>query len=107
MPCFHQASISIGKKDKKPPKYLTDNSLHDMYQSGFRVNHSIITALLRVSNDLRICTHNYELSILVLLLSVQRLKHFKLNMFFIPYEVLQGSLPGPLLVMHDSSWNLN
>ncbi len=31
--------------------YLKDNNLHDDFQSAYRVNHSVETALLRVQND--------------------------------------------------------
>ena len=48
-------------------RYLSNHNLFDVYQSGFRVNHSTETALIRVVSDLKISTDNYEVSILVLL----------------------------------------
>ena len=47
--------------------YLSQNSIFDAYQSGFRVNHSTEIAMVRVINELRIVTHNHKMSILVLL----------------------------------------
>ena len=41
--------------------------MFDVYQSGFRVNHSTKIALIRVVNDVKISTDNHEVSILVLL----------------------------------------
>ena len=48
-------------------RYLSNHNLFDVYQSGFRVNHSTETALIRVVNDLKFSTDNHEVSILVLL----------------------------------------
>ena len=41
--------------------------MFDVYQSGFRVNHSTETALVRVVNDLKISSGNHKVPILVLL----------------------------------------
>ena len=48
-------------------RYLSNHNLFDVYQSGFRVNHSTKIALIRVVNDVKISTDNHEVSILVLL----------------------------------------
>ena len=67
--------------------YLTANNLFDVYQSGFRANHSTESALLRVVNDLKINSDSSKVSILLLLdltsafdtldhtILLQRLKH--------------------------------
>lgn len=47
--------------------YLSHNNFFDVYQSGFRINHSTKTALLRVVNDLKINSDNHIVTVLVLL----------------------------------------
>lgn len=48
-------------------EYLDNNSLLSNLQSGFRRNHSCVTALQKVSEDLRSCIDSKHISILVLL----------------------------------------
>ena len=47
--------------------HLSNNNLFDANQSGFRVNHSTETTLVRVVNDLNVSTDNHKVSILELL----------------------------------------
>lgn len=48
-------------------QYLTQHSLLSNFQSGFRSNHSCITALQKVSEDLRYNIDSKKISILILL----------------------------------------
>ena len=47
--------------------YLTDESLHDTFQSAYRPYHSVETAIVRVQNDLLSAMNQGKLSLLVLL----------------------------------------
>uniref|UniRef100_A0A3P8P5K8 Reverse transcriptase domain-containing protein n=1 Tax=Astatotilapia calliptera TaxID=8154 RepID=A0A3P8P5K8_ASTCA len=47
--------------------FLNDRQILEIFQSGFRVNHSTETALLKVLNDLRCNWDSQKLSVLVLL----------------------------------------
>ena len=47
--------------------FLVSNDITDIFQSGFRSNHSTETALLKVINDLRINADSNKMSVLTLL----------------------------------------
>ncbi|XP_068618871.1 uncharacterized protein [Battus philenor] len=47
--------------------YLTSNSLLSPFQSGFRSGHSTVTALLKVTDDIRLAMEDKSLTILTLL----------------------------------------
>ena len=47
--------------------FLIANNILEKYQSGFRMNHSTETALLKILNDIRCNLDNHKLTVLVLL----------------------------------------
>uniref|UniRef100_A0A3B3B5V6 Reverse transcriptase domain-containing protein n=1 Tax=Oryzias melastigma TaxID=30732 RepID=A0A3B3B5V6_ORYME len=48
-------------------EFLINNNCYDVFQSGFRQNHSTETALTKVTNDIRLNTDSGNMSVLVLL----------------------------------------
>ena len=46
---------------------ITEHSLHDPFQSAYRTNHSIETALLRVNNDILSAMDKGKITALILL----------------------------------------
>ena len=52
---------------KQLADYITSNSLLSPFQSGFRKGHSTVTALLKVTEDIRLAMENKSLTILTLL----------------------------------------
>ena len=48
-------------------KYLQDEKLQDIYQSAYKANHSTITALLNISDDIYNALDDSELTIMVLI----------------------------------------
>lgn len=48
-------------------KFIESNNILTRYQSGFRDNHSCTTALMRVSEDIKLSMARNEFTILVLL----------------------------------------
>jgi len=52
---------------KRLSTYMTENNLHEIYQSAYKANHSTETALLRVSNDILLKLDTKQCVILVLL----------------------------------------
>lgn len=47
--------------------FLSENNLHNSFQSGFRAGHSTTTALLRVTDDIRLNMENTLVTVLVLI----------------------------------------
>lgn len=47
--------------------FINSNNKLELYQSGFRANHSTETALVKVTNDIRLHLDGNTLSVLVLL----------------------------------------
>lgn len=52
---------------KQLDEFLLKNKIHDKFQSGFRKGHSTETALVKITNDLRVNADNKNASILIFL----------------------------------------
>ena len=48
-------------------KYLTSNNLFNPFQSGFRPGHSTTTALVNVSDDIRLGMENHQVTLMILI----------------------------------------
>lgn len=64
-PCY-QRHLRISSTDNSPTIFY-HNSLLSQFQSGFRPGHSTVSALLKVSEDMRFAMNNKQLTVLVLL----------------------------------------
>ena len=75
---------------KQLQSFLTENSIHEKFQSGFRARHSTETALLRVFNDLILTVDSGSAAILVTLDLKQPLTQWIMRPFYCAESIVRG-----------------